>query len=74
MSYGCDTCGDSWKLKQQAIEDRRTAAQKIANEKGEAQAICQEDSDGSTFTAPAAYAFANHFHILEVVAVMPADA
>ena len=71
MSYGCDTCGDLYMVKQGALEARRASVQKIANEKRQAQAICQEDSDGSVFTAPAATAFANRFHILEVVAYLP---
>lgn len=71
INYGCFTCTGSWMLKQHFLETRRADVKKLANEKGEAQAICQNQWDGSFFIVDAATAFASDFHIIEVVSGLP---
>jgi hypothetical protein len=56
-----------------ALYDQRLLAQKIASEKGEAQAICQK-ADGTLFTVDAAGAIQNDLRILEVLSGLPVGA
>jgi hypothetical protein len=56
-----------------ALHDERILAQKIASEKGEAQAICQK-ADGTLFTADAAGSIQDNLRIVEVVSGLPAGA
>lgn len=67
----CDACGDGYKEKLRPMESWLEKAKIKAGETQQAQAICQEDSDGSRFIIDAATAFANRFRILKVVSGLP---
>ena len=54
-----------------AMSDRATAAKRIANEKGQPQAICKDEVNGTYFTVDAATAFQQHFLIEQVVSGLP---
>ena len=66
MSY-CATCIDAARDKNMAITDRVAAAKKLAREKGQAQAICKDEINGTYFTVDAVKAFQQHFYIEQVV-------
>lgn len=63
----CEGCKD----KLINLENRKIQAKKIAIEKKQAQALCQE-ADGTVFTVDAVRAFREHFHILDVVSGLEA--
>lgn len=66
MSY-CATCIDAGKEKSKTMDNLRDYAKLKANEKGQAQAICKDEIEGTFFTVDATSAFQQHLLIVEVV-------
>jgi len=70
MSF-CATCVDAGRERNMAMSDRATAAKRIANEKGQPQAICKDEVNGTYFTVDAATAVQQHFLSEQVVSGLP---
>lgn len=70
MSF-CATCVDAGREKNLAMEDRMASAKITAHEKGQAQAICKDEVNGTYFTVDAVTAFQQHFLIEQVVSGLP---
>lgn len=70
MSF-CATCVDAGREKNMAMEDRKVDAKILAIEKGQPQAICKDEINGTFFTVDAATAFRGHFLIEQVVSGLP---
>lgn len=71
MSQPCTTCGDTEGSRRRSREEAIKQAKKIAIEKGQAQANCKDEINGTYYVLDAATAFREHHLIDAVVSGLP---